>query len=468
MRVEMSSPGAAPSPSLSLLTPIVLRWLGYHSGDCGYCKAAHSNQPTPDSRASYYARTTTLTPEHYQQLMDRGWRRSGSLLYIPDASRSCCPHYTIRLLASEFKPSRDQRQAINRWNHYVTGESYLQEISKSFPKTKEEKKRQNEAFNLLSSVHEAESSNLKPGIHPDHALEVTLEPDEFTEEKFKLFDNYQRHVHHDQDDDITRSGFKRFLCDSPLVRRVDAHGKRLGSYHQCYRLDGRLIAMAVLDLLPHAVSGVYFLYHSDFEKWSFGKLSALREAALALEDDYDYYYMGYYIHSCRKMRYKGDYKPQHVLDLNNMQWFPLNDELRHLMETRKWASLSKEQEKQALLRAAESGNSDAGVQDQMPNRALIEAMDHVLYPTPLEAMHSGLSLLQLGMPGVMTLDALQQAVDLDAMKIFLKNAGVHPTQNIVSWDTGSPLDKSTLKGLFAEFAAAVGPDIARDAIVDFS
>ena len=72
--------------------------------------------------------------------------------------------------------------------------------------------------------------------------------------------------------------------------------------------------MAILDLLPHCVSGVYFIYHSDFEKWSFGKLSALREAALALEGGYQYYYMGYYIHSCAKMRYKGEYRPQHVLD----------------------------------------------------------------------------------------------------------------------------------------------------------
>ena len=50
-----------------------------------------------------------------------------------------------------------------------------------------------------------------------------------------------------------------------------------------YRLDGRLIALGVLDLLPQAVSGVYFLYHADFEKWALGKLSALREAALAVE-----------------------------------------------------------------------------------------------------------------------------------------------------------------------------------------
>jgi arginine-tRNA-protein transferase len=34
---------------------------------------------------------------------------------------------------------------------------------------------------------------------------------------------------------------------------------KLGSYHQCYRLDGKLVAVAVLDLLPHAVSSVYLL-----------------------------------------------------------------------------------------------------------------------------------------------------------------------------------------------------------------
>lgn len=134
---------------------------------------------------------------------------------------------------------------------------------------------------------------LKPGIEPDHRFEVTLENDDFTEEKFELFANYQSHVHHEGAEDISRGGFKRFLCGSPLARRVDDHGKRLGSFHQCYRLDGRLIAMAVLDLLPHAVSGVYFVYHNDFERWSFGKVSALREAALALEGGHDFYYMGY-------------------------------------------------------------------------------------------------------------------------------------------------------------------------------
>lgn len=50
--------------------------------------------------------------------------------------------------------------------------------------------------------------------------------------------------------------------------------------------------MSVLDLLPGCVSGVYFMYHEDFNQWHLGKVSACREAALALEGGYGHYYMG--------------------------------------------------------------------------------------------------------------------------------------------------------------------------------
>lgn len=271
-----------------------------------------------------------------------------------------------------------------------------------------EKKRLKDTFDLEQVVHESGRPNLRPSIEPDHRFEVTLEPDKFTEEKFGLFENYQRHVHHEEDGDITASGFKRFLCSSPVSRQTDSDGKKLGSFHQCYRLDGRLIAMAVLDLLPHAVSGVYFIYHSDFEKWSFGKLSALREACLALEQGYQYYYMGYYIHGCKKMRYKGDYKPQYVLDYDSLQWDPLNDDMKFLMEHSKYASMSRHRLKEA--------------------GSLPDEEDKPMHPTPTEAMQSGLSLLQLGMPGVLTLDQLHQEVELDHMKVHLGRGSVHEIQ----------------------------------------
>lgn len=34
-------------------------------------------------------------------------------------ARTCCPQYTIRLDAEEFKPNKKQRQVMNRWNRFV-------------------------------------------------------------------------------------------------------------------------------------------------------------------------------------------------------------------------------------------------------------------------------------------------------------------------------------------------------------
>ena len=48
------------------------------------------------------------------ELLDRGWRRSGSFLYRPEMKRTCCPSYTIRLKADEFKPSKEQLRVLKK------------------------------------------------------------------------------------------------------------------------------------------------------------------------------------------------------------------------------------------------------------------------------------------------------------------------------------------------------------------
>ena len=64
------------------------------------------------------------------------------MMYLPDPIRSCCPHYTIRLPVADFVPTRDQRQAVNRWNRLVLGENYAQEAARRRPKSREEKRRE--------------------------------------------------------------------------------------------------------------------------------------------------------------------------------------------------------------------------------------------------------------------------------------------------------------------------------------
>jgi len=305
-----------------------------------------------------------------------------------------------------------------------------------------DKAREKNGFDLTHSIHIAELDQLKP-VEPGHRFEVTLESDTLTDEKYKLFENYQIHVHHDKPNEVSKPSFKRFLCSSPLkrttVKRDNGSEQPMGSFHQCYRLDGRLIAMGVLDLLPHAVSGVYFIYHSEFEKWSFGKLSALREAALAVEKGYDYYYMGYYIHDCVKMRYKGDYKPQYVLDPMSNEWHPLEGKMRSLLDDHKFVSFQQESESDANL---SSGTEENQQGDSMPaedtERSDSSADSEVKfrgpdgdlwrYKSPADATKSGESLLAIRMPGVLTTQELEHQVNMDDLRVHLGAPVVYRTK----------------------------------------
>lgn len=306
---------------------------------------------------------------------------------------------------------------------------------------------------------------------------MTLEPADFTSEKYDLFHNYQQHVHKEKPSEISPSGFKRFLCSSPLVRtsrEVNGKKQRLGSYHQCYRLDGRLIAMGVLDLLPTCVSGVYFIYHSDFEKWHFGKLSAMRETALTLQGGYQYYYMGYYIHSCTKMRYKGDYKPQHVLDPESYEWNPLDGELRTLLDQKSYVSLSRERRRKANVEEAEVD----------PKTDKNDPKDYPL-PTAVEggkAVRNGMSLFDLKVPGFMTAEEVDEQLDLGTVPIKVggrmaeaqvcdmsnqQKFPVNSAKNLVSWEGSTLRDSGTAKAHIGELVAGMGPEAAWQIVVEF-
>ncbi|KAF2190853.1 hypothetical protein K469DRAFT_733482 [Zopfia rhizophila CBS 207.26] len=223
--------------------------------------------------------------------------------------------------------------------------------------------------------------------------------------------------------------------------------------------------MGVLDLLPHCVSGVYLLYHSDFEKWSFGKLSALREAALALEDGYKYYYMGYYIHYCVKMRYKGDYKPQHVLDPETYAWDPLDGELRQLLDSKEYVSLSRERRLKKEDRE-DSGNGSAIDVDPKDNI-------RIDFPLPSaaeagKAVQRGMSLFDLKVPGLMTVEDIETQVKLDNQAIQIRGfPRIVEAQELVAWRKGDLREPQTLKGIIGELVACVGPEVAPQLVVNF-
>jgi arginyl-tRNA---protein transferase len=413
---------------------------------------------------SYFASTASMTTLFYQSLVDRCWRRSGHLLYRPNQKDACCPHYTLRLDSSQFRPKRDQRQAINRFNKFVLGTDYATAAARLYPRSREQAKKRDEEFDLPERIHEVESVNLATPPQPLHDYRVVLEEDTFSEEKYAIFENYQRIVHQEPPDKISRKGFRRFLCDSPLVREeiVDSNGsvRKLGSFHQCYYLDGKLVAIGVLDLLPHAVSAVYFLYHESIHQHAPGKLGALREIALAIEGGYRWWYAGFYIHSCPKMWYKRDYSPQYVLDPETLKWDLLDQELLAIFNKRHYVSLSKE-------RAGLGEREDAAARRRarLPGGG-VDGNDGTDYDLPSDEDEA--FLLTSSMPGISSVEEMRQ-VDLDHIPL---RTGAYPdaiflTSELVVWEEDDMATFGTLKARIAELVAAIGPDLLPSICLDF-
>ena len=91
-----------------------------------------------------------------------------------------------------------------------------------------------------------------------------------------------------------------------------------GSFHHQYRLDGVLVAVGVVDVLPSSLSSVYFFYDPSLHHLSLGIWSALQEVEwvkrfAVRHPDCHYYAMGLYVHSCPKMRYKSTFFPSQLL-----------------------------------------------------------------------------------------------------------------------------------------------------------
>lgn len=119
---------------------------------------------------------------------------------------------------------------------------------------------------------------------------------------------------------------------------VKAPPSGFGSFHQQYRVDGRLVAVGVVDVLPLCLSSKYFFWEPSLRALALGKLSALREIDWVREASAHcptlrHHYMGYYIHTCPKMRYKAEYKPSELKCPVSGRWVGFDDGARKVLDT---------------------------------------------------------------------------------------------------------------------------------------
>ncbi|KAI6229002.1 Arginyl-tRNA--protein transferase 1 [Aphelenchoides fujianensis] len=313
-----------------------------------------------------------LSHDHYQQLVDRNWRRSGRYLYKPINDKTCCPLYTIRLDANVVRLSRSQKRVLRVWSDFlkydkrpavrgdVTSRVPVDPLASKSKKAadatppnpqkdrsrKKKTKRVERALERLKAKNvdiekfqqerrERESKRRRtlesflPEWDPSfkHKLEIrtvrvgSAEFEESEAESFALYQKYQQIVHGDFR--CSHRGFRSFLVDSPFLAS-DPQGQE-GSYHQLYLIDGRIVAVGVIDILPRCLSSAYLFYDPAFAFLNLGTYSALREIAFVREmvktrPQCHYYYLGYFVFACRKMRYKGGFKPSELLCERSREW----------------------------------------------------------------------------------------------------------------------------------------------------
>jgi arginine-tRNA-protein transferase len=204
------------------------------------------------------------------------------------------------------------------------------------------------------------------------------------------------------------------------------------------------------------VSAVYFIYHESVNQFSFGKIGALREIALAKEQGYKWWYAGFYIHSCVKMRYKGDYSPQYMLNSESYDWNLLDAELKKKLDEKKYVSISREKR---IGEVSTDGSTDV-MQTEAP---VDEGTDSDDDP-PVQNPH--LPLFSRNMPGILTKEQLLREVDLDHINLRIRGQEAH-TCDLISWEDGDVEDLASMKGIIGELVSAVGPQLAMEMIVSF-
>ena len=192
-------------------------------------------------------------------------------------------------------------------------------------------------YNLKITTHTALASSLLPDVHQlyfDYQQQVHNDPPPSTQQeetdwgdatpeyveqaKAMLRATYPGLTTSESHNMMASfSSFYRFLVESPLPT-----GDKTGTFHQHYRINGTLIAVGVVDFLSDGLSSVYAFYDAAFARslCPLGKFLILTEIDYCQKHSLPFYYLGYYIHSCRKMRYKADYQPSQLLCPVTLRW----------------------------------------------------------------------------------------------------------------------------------------------------
>jgi arginine-tRNA-protein transferase len=203
----------------------------------------------------------------YSALMNYGFRRSGSHLYIPKC-KNCSACISVRIPADKFIPTRSQNRILKKNKDLIINETSA----------------------------------------------------EFNYEHFKLYKKYisMRHAGGGMDNP-TPENYMDFLT-----------AKWADTVFFEMKIDNKLVAIAVTDILHDALSAVYTFFDPDLKSRSLGKFAIIFQIIEANLRDLNWHYLGYWIKSSDKMNYKSEFQPQQFFYNNSWNYQPPDSDIKLL------------------------------------------------------------------------------------------------------------------------------------------
>ena len=242
------------------------------------------------------------------------------------------------------------------------------EIKKEKPKTikKEKKEKPKEPEKEKYTFDYFQEFVNEPEIYlplkHKYTFEVT-DKIQINPEKFQVYKKYQMNIHKETESEVDYNRFDHSWGQSNLkdnigiklpsdlstkTKHPEIYPTKYGCYNFIHRIDGKIVAVGVVDILPTYLSSVYLYYDTDFQFLDLGVLTAILEIEYAksfhdlIDKNFKYYTMGFYSENVQKLRYKGFYYPTQILDRFTMNFVYLHD-VQNILKEGKHVQLSKEQ-----------------------------------------------------------------------------------------------------------------------------
>ena len=169
-------------------------------------------------------------------------------------------------------------------------------------------------------------------------------------ERFLLYKKYQETIHKEKNvplndhnnywgNSILERG-KKIPIPSNIKEKTkhpELYPEFYGTYNLIHRLDNKIVAVTVVDILPHMLISDYCYYDPDYSFLDLGVFTVIREIEYMksfnslIDNNFIYYTLGEMSQTVKKLRYKGNYRPTEIMDYYTGKFVYLTEEKKKII-----------------------------------------------------------------------------------------------------------------------------------------